>query len=85
MLPKTSRCTGESSCHCKTVAMMPEATVISANPTPIATTIWLGLMRRVIGVAGVLSGLLTRPNLPNAARPGGIARGESACGYPLVT
>ena len=85
MLPKTSRCTGESSCHWRAVAVIPETTVISANPIPIAMTIWVGVMRRGVDAAGVLSGLLTRPNLPNPAGPGGIVTGEVTDGYPSVT
>src|ERR687897_247006 len=50
MLPNTSRCTDESSCHWSTVARTPEAIVISATTSPIATATWLGLMRR--GEAG---------------------------------
>jgi hypothetical protein len=51
---------------------MPEATMTSAKPMPIAKAIWRGLMRRIVGAAGVLSGLLTRPNLLNRAGAGGI-------------
>src|SRR5829696_2156362 len=65
MLPNTSRCTDESSCHWSTVARTPDAIVISANTSPIAIAIWLGLTRR--GEAGasdadgvpVLSAVLT--------------------------
>src|SRR5918995_4199355 len=65
MLSNTSRCTDESSCHWSTVARTPEAIVISAKTSPIATAIWLGLMRQ--GEAGaadvpgvlVLSAVLT--------------------------
>src|SRR5918997_3039262 len=59
MLPNTSRCTGESSCHWSVVEVMPEMTVTTANPTPIARATYVGLMRRDVDAAGVLSGLLT--------------------------
>src|SRR5690554_6460278 len=72
MLPKTSRWTGESSCHWKTVAAMPDSRVTTAIRTPSARTTWCGEMRRGPRAAGVLSGLLTGPNLPNPAERGGI-------------
>src|SRR5690606_29463271 len=75
MLPKTSRWTGESSCHWNTVAAMPDSRVTTAIRTPSARTTWCGEMRRGPRAAGVLSGLLTGPNLPNPAERGGILGG----------
>src|SRR5690606_21161229 len=48
MFPKTSRVTSESSCHCRTVAAIPETTVTSATTSPMATASWFGFTRRVL-------------------------------------
>jgi hypothetical protein len=45
MLPKTSRSTGESSCHWFRVAATPDATTTIARATPTPTTMWLGFRR----------------------------------------
>src|SRR5919106_4446384 len=81
MLPKTSRDTGESSCHCRTVATIPDATVTTANATPMTTATWRGRMRTGAGrsvpfapasasaSASAVLTVLTPPKLPNGAPP----------------
>ena len=86
MLPKTSRCTGESSCHCRAVAAMPDTMTITAKPTPMPRASWVGLMRRLDAARWAPAGrwLLTRPNLPNGGGGGiGAAAGERLPGGHL--
>jgi hypothetical protein len=59
MLPKTSRWTGESSCHCSVVEAMPDATVPTATKTPRPMTSWLAFGFFIAGFPAVVSVLVS--------------------------
>ena len=81
MLPKTSRWTAESSCHCRAVAAMPDDDGHDGEADADAEGDLRGLdataRRRRRGALG-----LTCPNLPNPSRVGGIVRAQAAGGLP---